>query len=57
LNKNLSLAGHGDFQSNMLEEKRFLVPNEILRNAEESLKKLIALCLSGTAALKSGEGF
>jgi len=57
LNKNLSLAGHGDFQFNMLEEKRFLVPNETLRRAEESLKKLIALCLSGTAAPKSGEGF
>jgi hypothetical protein len=43
LNNKLSLAGHSDFQSNLLEEKRFLVPNGTLREADDGLKKLPAL--------------
>jgi hypothetical protein len=38
LNNKLSLAGHGDFQSNLLLEKRFLVLNGTLRR---KLKKAL----------------
>src|SRR5260370_13797759 len=48
LNKKLSLAGHGDFQSNLLGVKGFLVPNGTLRNAEGRVKNDLPLSLSET---------